>query len=182
MSGKVQGIDVNMTVYQKSPDLLRQEVNAGLMNQVIIYNGSQGIMKASGQEINITGQELEKLKYEATLSLLLKYDEFGIKLKLTGTPIVDGKDSYQVEMIFPGGTKWIQYYDKETGLKLKEEKNVTTPQGTFTQETLFSDYREVEGLKFPFKIVQKMGAQSLQFEVSSIKINAGIDDGKFEIK
>ena len=182
MSGKVQGIDVNMTVYQKSPDLLRQEVNAGLMNQVIIYNGSQGMMKTSGQETNIAGQELEKLKYEATLSLLLKYDEFGIKLKLTGTPIVDGKDSYQVEMIFPGGTKWIQYYDKEAGLKLKEEKNVTTPQGTFTQETLFSDYREVEGLKFPFKIVQKMGAQSLQFEVSSIKINAGIDDGKFEIK
>jgi predicted Zn-dependent peptidase len=182
MIGRVQGIEVNMTVYQKSPDLLRQEVNAGLMNQVIIYNGSQGIMKASGQEINITDQELEKLKYEATLSLLLNYEELGIKLKLTDTPKVDGKDSYQVEMIFPGGTKWIQYYDKESGLKLKEEKNVTTPQGTFTQETLFSDYREVEGLKFPFKITQKMGAQSLQFEVSSIKINAGIDDGKFEIK
>ncbi|MBZ0200783.1 MAG: insulinase family protein [Ignavibacteriaceae bacterium] len=182
MSGKVQSFDVKMTVYQKVPDLLRQDISAGPMNQEVIFNGSEGVMKASGQEIKITGQELEKLKYEASLGLLLKLDEYGVKVKLTGSSKVDGKDSYQLEMIFPGGTKWIQYYDKETGFKLKDEKNITTAQGTFTQETLFTDYRDVDGLKFPFILKQTLGAQTVEFVISSIKINSGVGSEKFEIK
>ncbi len=182
MSGKVQGFDVKMTVYQKAPDLLRQDISAGPMNQEIIFNGTDGVMKASGQDIKITGAELEKLKYEASITLLLKLDEYGVKVKSTGNAKVDGQESYKLEMLFPGGTKWIQYYDKETGLKLKEEKNITTPQGTFTQETILSDYRDVDGLKFPYKITQTLGAQTMEFVVSSIKINSGIGDEKFEIK
>lgn len=182
LSGKVQGIDVKMTVYQKTPDLLRQDISAGPMNQEIIFNGTEGVMKAAGQDLKITGAELEKLRYEASINLLLKLDDYGIKVKLTGKSDVDSLECYTLEMLFPGGTKWIQYYDKKTGLKLKEEKNITTPQGTFTQETILSDYRDVDGLKFPYKIKQTLGAQTMEFVVSSIKINSGIGDEKFEIK
>ncbi len=181
MRGTVQGFDVTTTMYQKESNLFKQEVDAGGMIQEIIYNGERGQMKAAGQEMNIEGNELEKLKYEATIHLLLNLDSLGVKLKLGGMEKVNGKDAYKIEMTLPSGTKWIQYYDPETGFKIEESKNITTPQGTFTQEIFYSDYKEVEGVKYPFIIKQSIGPQTIEFKVNSIKINTGIPDSKFEL-
>ncbi len=182
MNGTVQGFDVTTTIYQKEPDLFKQVVDAGQMKQERIFDGKEGVMQAAGQETKIKGDELEKLKYQASIHLLLNLDSLGIRLRLGGMEKVNGKDSYKIEMILPSGTKWIQYYDPETGFKVKETKDVTTPQGTFTQEIYYSDYKTVDGVKFPFTVEQSMGAQNMEFKVSSIKINTGIPDSEFEIK
>ena len=44
----------------------------------------------------------------------------------------------------------------------------------------FSDYREVEGVKFPFGLSQSMGPMTLNFEVSDISVNTGVSDADFE--
>jgi zinc protease len=181
MSGTVQGFEVTTTLYQKEPDFFKQEVNAGGVIQEIIFNGVKGKMTAGGQELKIEGDELEKLKYEATIHLLLNLDSLGVKLKLGGMEKVDGKDAYKIEMTLPSGTRWIQYYDPETGYKVKEIKNITTPQGTFTQEIFYSDYNTIEGVKYPFSIKQSVGSQTILFKVESIKINTGIPDTIFEL-
>jgi hypothetical protein len=80
------------------------------------------------------------------------------------------------------GIKWTQYYNIESGLKVKEEKYINSPMGLFEQVTNYDDYREVQGLFFPFKIKQSIGAQSMEFNVSSIKINTGLTDREFEIE
>jgi zinc protease len=182
MSGTVQGFDVTTTIYQKAPDLLRQVVDAGQMKQEIIFDGKEGVMRIADQETKIKGDELEKLKYQSTMDLLLNLDSLGIKLRLGPIEKVNGKDAYQVDMIFPSGTKWIQYYDPETGLKIKETKDIETAKGTFTQEILYSDYKTVDGVKFPFTIKQSLGPQNMEFKVDSIKINTGIPETEFEIK
>ena len=181
MTGKVQGFDVTTKIYQKEPDLFRQEVVAGGVTQNIIFNGQKGEMQSGGQQIKIEGNELEKLKNEATLHLLLNLDSLGVKLKLAGMEKVNNKDAYKLEMIFPSGTKWIQYYDTDTGYKIKEEKNITTPQGTFTQEISYGDYRTVNGVKYPFTVNQSIGPQQMDFKVDSIKVNTGIPDTTFEL-
>ena len=84
-------------------------------------------------------------------------------------------------MVLPSGLRWQQYYSIETGLKIKEIKELHTEQGLFEQESFYSDYRNVDELKFPFKIVQNMGMQKLELNVSSIKLNTGISDETFEI-
>lgn len=181
MSGTVQGFEVTTTLYQKEPDLFKQEVNAGGMVQEIIFDGTKGKMVAGGQELNIEGSELEKLKYEATIHLLLHLDSLGVKLNLGGVEKVNGKDAYKIEMILPSGTKWNQYYDPETGYKVEESKNITTPQGTFTQEIYYSDFKTVEGVNYPFTIKQSVGSQTIDFKVESIKVNTGIPDTTFEL-
>ncbi len=181
MTGSVQGFDVTTKIYQKEPDLFKQEVDAGGVTQDIIFDGQKGEMQTGDQRMKIEGNELEKLKYEAALHLLLNLDSLGVTLKLAGTEKVDGKDAYKLKMIFPTGTKWIQYYDQETGYKIKEVKNITTPQGTFTQEILYSDYRTIDGVKYPFSIKQSIGPQHMEFKVDTIKINTGIPDTTFTL-
>ena len=182
MEGAVQGIKVTMVIYQKAPDKMMQEVSAGAMKQDIYYDGKTGQIQMSGKSMEVKGNELEKLKYESTLDLLLHLKSFGIKLALEDVEKVNGKDAYKVDMILPSGTKWIQYYDPQTWLKVKESKSITVPQGTYTQDTFFDDYREVDGVKYPFSLKQTLGPQHLDFVVTSIKINSGLKNNLFEPK
>ncbi len=182
MRGSVQGINITIVSYQKAPNKIKQEIKAGSNEQLIIFNGEKGIMQMAGEKQEIIGAELEKLKYEATLTLLTDPEHYGIQLVLEGIEKVEDKDAHKVIMILPSGTKWTQYYDVESGLKLKEQKYINSPMGLFQQEIIYEDYKEVEGLLYPFKIKQKIGTQSMEFTVSSIKINSGIADREFEVE
>ncbi len=182
MRGSVQGINVTITAYQKAPNKLKQIIKAGANEQVIIFNGEKGIMELAGEKEEIKGGELEKLKYEATLTLLTDPEHYGLKLNLDGIEKVDGKNAYKVIMTLPTGIKWTQYYDVDSGLKVKEEKYINTELGLIEQEIRYDDYKEVEGLLYPFTIRQSIGAQSMEFKVSSVKINTGVVDREFEIK
>ena len=182
MKGSVRGQEITMTIYQKAPDKMMQEIIAGPLKQFVYYDGHKGVMKVASKTLEVKGKELEKMKYESSLDLLTRIDSIGIKLNLEGMEKVNGKDAYKVDMIFPSGTKWIQYYDPQTWLKVKESKSINVPQGTFTQDTYLSDYRDVDGVKYPFSVKQSIGPQHLDFTVTSIKVNTGLSDSLFVIK
>ncbi len=182
MRGTVQGVNVLIVSYQKAPNKLKQEIRAGEVDQKIYFNGERGIQVIGDTKTEIEGSELEKLKTESTVILLLELDHYNIKTKLTGVESVNNKPAYKIQFILPSGTKWVQFYDTETSLKVKEIKDINTPQGTFTHEVLYSDYKTIEGLKYAFKITQKIGGQSIDFNISSIKINSGLSDREFEIE
>jgi zinc protease len=182
MKGTVQGVKITITSYQKAPNKLKQKIKAGSNEQVIIFNGEKGIMEMAGEKREITGSELEKLKYESTLTLLTDLEYYGIRLNLAGIEKVNDKNAYKVIMTLPSGIKWTQYYDVKSGLKLKEEKYINSPTGLLLQEITYSDYKETEGILFPYKITQSIGFQTMEFTVSSIKMNTGIADREFELE
>jgi zinc protease len=182
MRGKVQGINITMLIYQKAPNKLKQEIKAGANEQLIIFDGEKGFLSIAGQKQEITGSELEKLKFESTIALLADPEHYGLALSFEGIEMIDNLKTYKVIMTLPSGIKWTQYYNVDTFLKVKESKYVNSPMGLFEQNIFYDDYREVDGIKFPFKIKQSIGAQSMDFTVSSIKINSGLADREFEIE
>ncbi len=182
LRGNLMGKYISITIYQKAPDKMRQIINAGQFKQNIFYDGVKGQMTAGGKAFDIKGSQLESLKYESTLYMLVELDSLGIKLKLEGLDTLDGTPLYKLYMIFPSGTKWTEYFDPNTWLKIEESKEVVMPKGTYVRETFFSDYREVDGVKYPFDVEQKMGNQKVDYVVSSVKTNAGLNDDLFTIK
>ena len=73
------------------------------------------------------------------------------------------------------------FYDMSTWLKVKEVKKVKTPDGQeVAVPTVFGDYKEVNGVKFPYSIGQKMGPMDLNFEIKEIKVNEGVSDADFK--
>jgi hypothetical protein len=44
----------------------------------------------------------------------------------------------------------------------------------------FSDYRDVKGVKFPFKIVNTTSAMTLEIGFDSIEVNTGLADTVFQ--
>jgi len=50
------------------------------------------------------------------------------------------------------------------------------------QDTDLSDYREVDGVKFPFVIVMPMGPMKMTGNVQKIEFNTGISDSEFAVQ
>ena len=182
IKGSIQGMEMKITISQKAPNKLLQLLDAGGMQQTTIFDGTKGKQIAMGNEVVLEGDNLIETKLEAILNLFLDYKTHGITAELTGMEKVNGKDAYKVALTLPNNNKWIQFYDVDSGLLVKQTSTKKAPQGSFTVAITFDDYRDVEGVKYPFKFNQTVGPQSMDMEVESIKINSGLSDSLFEIK
>ncbi|MEI7812168.1 MAG: pitrilysin family protein [Ignavibacteria bacterium] len=181
MSGSTQGIPVKINVYQKQPNKLYQEVKAGAMHQKIIFNGKKGVQISIMGKQEIKGDQLEELKLEANLNAVLDYGKAGITTRLTGMEKLDGNDTYRIEFTSATGLEWYEYYDTVSGLRLRQTKTIKSPTGEISQITDFGDYKEVNGVKYPFFLSQSMGTQRIDLKVDNLKVNSNPDNGMFNI-
>jgi outer membrane lipoprotein-sorting protein len=89
----------------------------------------------------------------------------------------DNSESYVVTITSADGQISVLYYDVKSGLRVKTETR-SEDQVTSVVET--SDYREVNGIRFPYSIKNYISGQELNFKVSEIKVNSGISDEEFK--
>lgn len=136
-----------------------------------LYNGETGFMVAQGQKIDFTEEQLAAAKAEAN-----PFPELTAKdAKVMGIEAVDGKEAYKVAI----SEDTSNFYDVETGLKVKSVKTVSQGAQTMEVPVSYSNYQEVNGIKFPFTISQSMGPQTFDFKVVTIKVNEGVSDEDF---
>lgn len=181
MHAEISGQNLSIVIIQKAPNKLKQNISSGEMKQTILFDGKKGVLIVGDKKTEFDNKKLEKLKLEAAMDFLLAPQDYGISIELKGIEFVDSVLCYKIILITEEGSNWVQFYEIDSGLKIKEVKDVETPQGNFQQETFYSDYKEVEGLKFPFRIKQSFGIQTIEMIVSSIKLNDGLEDSIFEI-
>ena len=180
----IQGMQLTIVQQQKGNDKFATQV---LMNnspmQRVIINGEKGKLEAPMQGISkdLTAEELKTQKLEASLFPSLQYDKLGIKTKVTGMEKVDGKDAYAVEVMMPNGQKSLHYFAKDSGLRLKEVNSLQGPQGVITQTKSFSDYKEVNGIMFPYTVETAIGPQVIKAEVKNIEVNKNLSDEAFKL-
>ena len=181
MSGFAMEQIIRMVSMQKAPSSLYQEIIAGNVKQKIYFDGISGTMVLGPNTIEIKGDELERLKIEASTDLLLFPYKYGISISYSGKELIDSVECQRIEFSNSSGTKWYQYFETISGLKRMQTKKIETTHGSFDQETFYSDYTDVKGIKYPFTIVQTFGMQIIELTVDSIKINTGLKNSLFKL-
>ena len=88
---------------------------------------------------------------------------------------VDGKDAYVVSVSSKSGSQFKEYFDVNTGLKVKKESVV----GNNPTSTTYSDYKEVDGIQFPYKETINSRVE-IPLQVTDVKINSGLKDEDFK--
>ncbi len=190
MSMEIQGQVVSSVQMFKYPNLSRKESR---MQDMLVsskaFDGAKGKERGMEGFREITGKELEDLKVRSAMFLETRFQELKIPFSVTKIEAVGGKKAYVVEATLPSTEKIIYWFDKETGLKLKEQINVPSPMGGMLAiATSFEDYREVAGVKFPYKLTQRAidatgkSTQTISFAVKDIKTNIGLKKKAFVIK
>jgi hypothetical protein len=84
-----------------------------------------------------------------------------------------------VQGIGPGGILTTLYFDSQSGLLLREVRYSKSPIGRIPTQIDYSDYRDVGGVKMPFRLefVWLDGRDNLQLQ--KIQLNAAVDPAKF---
>ena len=118
--------------------------------------------------------EVASMKYDAN-----PFPELALMKKegvvVTGIESINGNEVYALK----NGDKML-YYDVKTGLKVQESEEVEVGPGKkMTMVTPFSDYRDVKGVKVPFKTNINIGIE-IELTVSEVKINEGVTDADFK--
>jgi zinc protease len=175
----MNGMEIKQTTYKKAPNkyALIMSMNGNVMMQQT-YNDERGLMKSYNGESEIIGEDLENLKIDAVINPELKYSEIGVIITLEAIESVNDKDAYKIKVVNQTGQTTYDYYDIESGLKVQTKQTSVTPQGEFTQVYDFTDYQEVNGVKFPF-LVTISGVQNMELKVISVEINTELSDDLF---
>ena len=174
----MQGMNIDIVIKQKAPDKMSVETLMGgnvLSKQV--FNGEKAKVTSPMGEQEVSGPELEDMKIQSTLNAELYFEQLGVVVELKGLEDVEGSPAWKLQMTTPSGKNMVDFYDKESGFKVKS----VNQQGQMSITIMYSDYREVDGLMFPFQMKQIVGPQTFDVTTTSININKGIEDLVFKL-
>lgn len=180
MTGELQGQTLEIVVQKKNPNKSKSVVTMGGMGEVqnVTCDGTKARMSGmQGTQDVPAGAALDAILIQSRAFPEAYYAANGIALKLAGTEKINGKDAHKIEAT-KGETKWTEFYDVESGLKLRQVTD--TPMGTMTMD--YDDYRAVNGIKVAHKVNQDAGMFQIAMTASKVEINKGIEDVVFEIK
>ncbi|WBX73774.1 pitrilysin family protein [Tenacibaculum pacificus] len=169
---KVQGMQLILVKKSAFPNKTSTIVSmAGNVMQKEIFDGTKGYQEARGQKKQLEGKELEDAKNNVSPFS----DEAYKKGTLNRIEPVNGKNAYVITF-----DKKEIFYDVKSGLKIKEVSVMKGPKGDVKVPLEFSDYKEVNGIKFPHLIIQSMGPMKMNFELKEVKINEDVSDADFQ--
>lgn len=147
----------------------------GQVMQAIKYNGTVAKVTAMGQEKEATAEQLNEYKLQSQICAELNLEVLGFTAQLVGTEKIDGKKAYKLKVIGADGITKFDFYCATTGLKLK----TVAQQNGMSINMLYKDYKEVDGLKFPFTTITQMGPQEMPLTITSLELNKDVKDELF---
>ncbi len=179
---EVEGVTGNISIFQKFPDKLLQVTSVNGLERKTIFNGSKGFQLSDLGVKELSGEQLSNLKFDAVFNFILDYPAIGIKVNFDGIENICGKQAFKLRFIMPDSLEMYEYFDVENGLKVRQIKNFNSYGNVIQQISDFTDYRLIDGVKYPFRIEQQFGKIKSVIKVSSIKVNQNLGDEVFEPK
>jgi predicted Zn-dependent peptidase len=174
-SGEIQGTPLEMNTKVTSANKLSNEMKAmgmSIMKQVVNEKGAY--VTQQGKRKDLDGEKLAEAKESA-----LPFPELTMAAKtsitLDGIESFNGADAYVIK-----DGKTTHYYDVNTGLKIGQAVTQEANGQKMTQITNYSDYKEVKGIKVPYKVSMSFGPQEIEFKTTDVKINEGVSDADFQ--
>lgn len=149
------------------------------------FDGETGFMLNSMQgNSEITGSQLDNMRNSTFPSPLTGYKERGTTIELDPRQRLGDRDVFVLVMRPKAGSASRLYVDAETFMVVRTVATVHVPQagGDLEQTVDLLDYREVNGIKSPFKLVMSNPLQMLTITLESIEHNVPLDDALFAVK
>ncbi len=183
------GMQAGFTQVFKRPMKMRLDLSVQGLTMTQAYDGQRGwqIVPFTGKKDPepMTGDELKNAQEQADIDgPLVDYKSKGNTVELIGKEKVADKESYHLKVTLKNGSERDLYLDATTFLGLKTSAK-TTMRGTEVElESMLDDYRDVNGLKFPFSIEQhQIGGEgpSQKITFTKIELDPPLQDSIFKM-
>jgi outer membrane lipoprotein-sorting protein len=182
-----QGVEGGFVLELKRPYKMHTEISVDGQKIIRVYDG-----KSAGWTINpfaenkdaqpMSEEDLKSITEESDMDgPLVDYKSKGHQVELIGKEDLDGKPVYRLKLTTKNGDVRSYLIDASTFLTTKWVGLRKIGDKDFPWESSLSDYRAVQGLKYPFKIEQ--GSPGTDFKqtltTEKIEIDPPLDDSRF---
>lgn len=125
------------------------------------------------------GEELLQTKLINNFYLTTNLEKLYPKMEVKGTEKVGDKDAYVVIATPNGLAAETFYFDVKSGLLVRADMTVVSPEGKIPAKTFYEDYRDVDGVKLPYKLRAVLPQFEIITTITEIKNDVKIEDGLF---
>lgn len=157
-------------------------VGAGPLTIDQRFDGQNGYVVDTLQgNREMTGNQLDNMRNAGFPHAFLNYKDVGFSVKLQGKEKLGKGEAYVLIFEPATGSTIRQYIDAQTMLPVQFSLTVNVPQvgGDIEQTTTVEDYREVDGIKMPFKLSSSSSVQSFTVTLDKVVHNVEVDEKLF---
>ena len=177
-----EGFPRPVEIFAKAPNqktVAVRDKEAG--DNITTFDGKEGAWQSAPfrpvDVLEFHGAELDSLRAEAELTF-----PANVKTALTNmrssTDFINDR-SLLVVQGNKGGALVTMYFDEETGLLTRLVRSIPSVVGRLPWQTDYSDYRDVAGLKMPFKWTMTWLDGRSNFEMAEIRPNVAVEAARF---
>jgi hypothetical protein len=172
-------------LYVKAPNLRAQIIHTDNGDSTTVTDGRSAWISAPLRPVDVmeyTGGELEGAKADAAIAFPAHIKQALTNLH-TGSPQIIGDKRVEVIQGAAGTganqTMVTLFFDPDTGLLMRMRRYAAGAVGRVPTQYDFSDYRNVNGVKLPFKWTEMWLDGRESVELSQIQTNVAIDASRF---
>ena len=146
------------------------------------YNGVNAWHAAPLRPVDVltlAGQELAGAKIDAMLQFPAQIKQIAPRWRVGSPVTIDDVDVDVVQGNSADGIVVTLYFDQKTGLLTRSIRYTDSPVGKIPTQTDYSDYRDVNGVKMPFKFSSTWLDGRDNFELAQIRPNVTVEAARF---
>ena len=173
-----------MEIFAKAPAQRTMIVHTSIGDSITRYDGHTGWIAAPAANtpvpvLELTDGELEGAKLDAELSFPGRIKQALRQWRAGAPAIIDDHEVQMVQGTSDGRYPVDLYFDPKSGLLVRLVRYSESPLGLNPTQIDYADYREVAGVKMPFRWTVTWLSGRSTIELTNVQPNVPIDAAKF---
>jgi hypothetical protein len=168
-------------IFAKAPDSRVSVMHMKQGESVTAYNGTQGWLSFPGRVHMMNAQESADARIDADLKFPENVAHMYSKFVVRPGEQIDGKDTWLVVGRNEGQPPLRLYFDQQSGLLLRMLRYVDSPLGYNPTQIDYSDYRDADGAKIPYRWTLARPGNRFTIQVDQVQQNVAVDDSLFVV-
>ena len=173
--------EIPVEIYAAAPNLMIMVTHLATGTNTKAYNGRNGWIAGPDTPlplVTLTAGNLDRARLEAIVAFAAAIRQACSEWRV-GVALI-GDQGLQVVQGLQGGQPAVNLYFDDSGLLMRMVTWTQTPVGFVPTQIDYADYRDVAGVKVPFRRTVSQTYMRMSIVLSEVQPNVAIDRSKFE--
>ena len=149
-------------------------------DSVTAFNGREGWLGMQGRLMReMHGSDLDGAAIDADLHLATHLKQMFTQTEVREGGTIDAHATYEVVGQREGKPPIELYFDRQSGVLVRLVRYGETALGWLPTQIDYADYRDVDGVKVPYRWTLARPSGRFTIQIAEVKQNVPVDDAKF---
>jgi hypothetical protein len=166
----------------RAPNQRAAVVRSSDGSRATVFDGSSGWIAAPHRPVDVLalgGADLDGLRIDAELAFPTRIKQVAGQWRVGAAGAIGDREVQVVQGTGSGGALVTLFFDADSGLLLRQVRYVPSPVGRLPTQVDYADYRDVAGVKLPFKWTVTWLDGKDTVELTDVRPNVPLDPTRF---